>query len=80
MKKFKLSLLFIAGLGLTSMAQKIRTESGDLSFLKDQTELNVKYDFSDFQVGGFSSETEYKSKKIKESMTFVLVKPQYTKL
>ncbi|MNJ88973.1 hypothetical protein D3C87_65340 [compost metagenome] len=66
MKKLKLSLLFIAGLGLTSMAQKIRTESGDLSFLKDQTELNVKYDFSDFQVGGFSSEAEYKKKKIKD--------------
>lgn len=66
MKKLKLSLLFIAGLGLTSMAQKIRTESGDLSFLKDQTELNVKYDFSDFQVGGFASEGEYKKKKMKE--------------
>ena len=48
------------------MAQKIRTESGDLSFLKDQTELNVKYDFSDFQVGGFASEGEYKKKKMKE--------------
>nr|WP_294859223.1 hypothetical protein [uncultured Fluviicola sp.] len=62
----KLSLLFVAGLSFTSMAQKIRTESGDLSFLKGQTELNVKYDFSDFQVGGFSSEGEYKNKKIKE--------------
>lgn len=66
MKNLKLGLLFVAGFGLTSMAQKIRTESGDLSFLKGQTELNVKYDFSDFQVGGFSSEGEYKNKKIKE--------------
>lgn len=66
MKKLKLGLLFVAGFGFTSMAQKIRTESGDLSFLKDQTELNVKYDFSDFQVGGFSSEAEYKKKKMKE--------------
>lgn len=66
MKKFTLSLFFIAGLGLVSMAQKIRVESGDLSFLKDQTELNVKYDFSDFQVGGFASEGEYKKKKMKE--------------
>lgn len=66
MKKLKLSLLFIAGLSLVSMAQKIRTESGDLSFLKGQTELNVKYDFSDFQVGGFASEGEYKKKKMKE--------------
>jgi hypothetical protein len=66
MKKLKLGLLFVAGFSLTSMSQKIRTESGDLSFLKDQTELNIKYDFSDFQVGGFSSEAEYKKKKIKE--------------
>ncbi|WP_343635102.1 hypothetical protein [Fluviicola sp.] len=66
MKKLSLGLLFIAGFGLTSLAQKIRTESGDLSFLKGQTELNVKYDFSDFQVGGFSSEGDYKKKKIKE--------------
>lgn len=66
MKKLKLTLLFVAGLGLSSMAQKIRTESGDLSFLKGQTELNIKYDFSDFQVGGFASEGEYKKKKIKE--------------
>lgn len=66
MKKIKLSLLFVAGIGLSSMAQKIRTESGDLSFLKGQTELNIQYDFSDFQVGGFSSEGEYKNKKIKE--------------
>ncbi|MDF3028198.1 MAG: hypothetical protein K0S23_2505 [Fluviicola sp.] len=66
MKKFKLSLLFLLGATLSSNAQKIRTESGDLSFLKGQTELNIKYDFSDFQVGGFSSESEYKNKKIKE--------------
>ena len=66
MKKLKLGLLFIAGFSLTTTAQKIRTESGDLSFLKGQTELNIKYDFSDFQVGGFSSESEYKNKKIKE--------------
>jgi len=66
MKKLKLGLLFVAGFCLTSVAQKIRTESGDLSFLKGQTELNVKYDFSDFQVGGFASEGEYKKKKIKE--------------
>jgi hypothetical protein len=66
MKKFKLSLLFLLGVSLSSNAQKIRTESGDLSFLKGQTELNIKYDFSDFQVGGFSSESEYKNKKIKE--------------
>lgn len=66
MKKITLGLLFVAGIGLSSMAQKIRTESGDLSFLKGQTELNIQYDFSDFQVGGFSSEGEYKNKKIKE--------------
>ena len=66
MKKLKLAFLFIAGFSLTTMAQKIRTESGNLSFLKGETELNIKYDFSDFQVGGFSSESEYKNKKIKE--------------
>ena len=66
MIKITLSLLLIAGAGLTSMAQKIRTESGDLSFLKGQTELNIRYDFSDFQVGGFASEEDYKNKKIKE--------------
>lgn len=66
MKNLRLSLLFIAGISFTTMAQKIRTESGDLSFLKGETELNIKYDFSDFQVGGFSSESEYKNKKIKE--------------
>jgi hypothetical protein len=66
MKKIKLSILFLAAFSISSMAQKIRTESGDLSFLKGQTELNIKYDFSDFQVGGFASEEEYKTKKIKE--------------
>jgi hypothetical protein len=66
MKRIQLGLLFIAGFSLTSIAQKISTESGDLSFMNGQTELNVKYDFSEFQIGDFSSEAEYKQKKIKE--------------
>ena len=57
-----LALLFVG----TGFSQKVMLVSGDLSFLKGQKDLNVEYDFSEFAVGDYNSEGEYKAKKIKE--------------
>lgn len=61
-------LIFTLTIGFVAIAaanaQKVVSTSGDLSFLKGQTELNVVYDYSTLEVGNFPSEQSYKDKKI----------------
>jgi hypothetical protein len=61
-----LSVIIIAMLmtGIfTASAQKIKLESGDLDFMKGQTELKVEYDYQTVSVGKFKVEADYISKK-----------------
>jgi hypothetical protein len=44
-------------------AQKIVLKSGDLSFLKDQKELKLQYDYSDLKVGK-KAESDYVNEKV----------------
>lgn len=67
MKKTKIiiSLLtFTLILFSTSYAQKISLKKGNLDFLKNISELNIEYDFSNFGVGKFKTETAYTDKKV----------------
>lgn len=67
MKKTKIiiSLLtFTLILFSTSYAQKISLKKGNLDFLKNISELNIEYDFSDFGVGKLKTETAYTDKKV----------------
>lgn len=45
MKKLVLTLLFVSG---AALAQDIEIKSGDFAFLKDQKEINVEFDYSNF--------------------------------
>ena len=63
-KAFLLIPLFL--LFLTVDAQKITVKSGDLSFLKGVTELNVDYDYGNMAVGKFKTEADYIEKKKNE--------------
>jgi hypothetical protein len=65
--KIIISLLtFTLILFSTSYAQKISVKKGKLDFLKNISELNIEYDFSDFGVGKFKTETAYTDKKVAE--------------
>jgi hypothetical protein len=46
--------------------QKITLIEGDFGFLKSEKNINVKYDYSNFSVGEFSNEGDYKKKRITE--------------
>ena len=66
----KLSFYFIAVLVAaflftnTAKSQKITLKSGDLKFLKEVTQINVEYDYSDMGVGKFKNEEDYIEKKV----------------
>lgn len=64
--KNSLAAVLLAALPVMSFGQKIMPVSGDLSFLKGQKSVNIEYDYSSMEVGDFSSEADYKAKKIKE--------------
>lgn len=68
MKILKISTLLCLFLlaGTNANAQKIVLESGSLDFLKGISELNISYDFSDFAVGKFDTESAYIEKKKKD--------------
>jgi hypothetical protein len=67
MKKLKLGFLAAAMiLSGNVVSQKILLLEGDFSFLKGQSTINIEYDFQDFGVGDYSSEADYKAKKVKE--------------
>ena len=63
----KTKLLLIAGfmitMGLTSTAQKVVLESGDVTSLKGQKKLLLEYDFKSADMGKEGSETDYLNKK-----------------
>jgi hypothetical protein len=64
MKKLFVLVLVLAMVpGAMLNAQKIKMKSGTLDFLKEQTSLLVKYDYSNMAVGKFTDEAEYIAKK-----------------
>ncbi|MEZ5067204.1 MAG: hypothetical protein R2847_01340 [Bacteroidia bacterium] len=48
----------------TASAQKIKIQEGSLKSLKDQTKMNVVYDYSDMRVGKFAKEEIILLKKL----------------
>ncbi len=67
MKSIKTLLpLLLLVLVTNSYAQKIKVASGDLSSLVDVSEVNVVYDFSDFEVGKMPNEQAYLDKRSAE--------------
>jgi hypothetical protein len=65
MKKL-FAFCLIGMLAFHAFSQKIVTESGDLNFLKDQTTINVEYDYSSMAVGKYKTENEYVNNKVAE--------------
>lgn len=65
----KIILILVASLMLMSLsqAQKIKLTSGDLSFLKDLSELNVVFEYPDNLKIGKMSQEAYIDKKVKEN-------------
>jgi hypothetical protein len=64
MKKLFVLFLVLAIIpGAMLNAQKIKIKSGSLDFLKGQTSLLVKFDYSNMAVGKFSKEEDYIAKK-----------------
>src|SRR4030042_194940 len=64
MKKLFVLVLVLAMIPSAVLnAQKIKMKSGSLDFLKGQTSLLVKYDYSNMAVGKFTDESEYTAKK-----------------
>jgi hypothetical protein len=63
---FVLVLVLAMVPGTMLNAQKIKMKSGSLDFLKGQTGLLVKYDYSNMAVGKFPKEEDYIAKKRQE--------------
>jgi hypothetical protein len=64
MKKLFVFVLVLAMVpGAMLNAQKIKMTSGSLDFLKGQTSLLVKYDYSNMAVGKYTNEAEYIAQK-----------------
>jgi hypothetical protein len=61
-----MSALVILLMATVSFGQKIIVSEGNWSVLKGQKEVNIEYDYSAMEVGDYSSEADYKNKKIKE--------------
>lgn len=60
-------LVAFTALTLSVSAQKMKIESGNLSFLKGQTEINVEFDFSNTTFYNEKmSEQDYINKRVKE--------------
>jgi len=60
-------LVAFTALTLSVSAQKMKIESGNLSFLKGQTEINVEFDFSNTTFYNEKmSEKDYINKRVKE--------------
>lgn len=67
MKIIETAFIALLVLGMTNVqAQKIKVKSGDLGFLKGQTEVLVQFDYSDMAVGKFDKEEDYVAKKVEE--------------
>lgn len=65
MNRLKLSLLAVAAaLFMTGCAPRVASlKSGSLAFLKQQTVVNVEYDYSNLRVGKYVNEKDYVDKK-----------------
>lgn len=64
MKSLSVIIIAMLMIGIFSAsAQKIKLESGNLDFMKGQTELKVAYDYQTVSVGKFKVEADYISKK-----------------
>lgn len=64
--KFKTVLLLLM-ISSSAMAQKIKFKSGDLKFLKGETELNVEFDYSELKLLKENyTEEEYVQKRSKD--------------
>lgn len=50
--------------GFTGYSQKIKLTSGDLGFLKGETNINVEYDYENMGVGKFDKEEDYIAEKV----------------
>lgn len=61
MKKIVLILLFISTLGFS---QRFKVLSGDLKNLKEISEYNIAFDYSELVVHGYNSEEEYLAEKM----------------
>ena len=68
MKLFKLSvsLLFMGLISLSAISQKIKLIEGDLSPLKGETSIMVKFTYDNMSVGKFDKEADYVAKKTQE--------------
>lgn len=66
MRKIFAVLLCLATFTLTSNAQKVKILSGNLNFLKGQSEILVKFTYDDMGVGKFDNEDDYVNKKVKD--------------
>ncbi|MBN1416219.1 MAG: hypothetical protein JW973_14045 [Bacteroidales bacterium] len=62
-KLFALFIVCALISGASLNGQKVKFKSGSLGFLKGQTSLLVKYDYSNMAVGKYSSEDDYIAKK-----------------
>ena len=56
MKKVLFVLAIAVAISFSSNAQKIKVLEGDLSFLKGQTEIQSKFDYSEMAVGKYKKE------------------------
>ncbi|HMJ48192.1 MAG TPA: hypothetical protein VK498_12745 [Ferruginibacter sp.] len=59
-------LLALVSFSVNTNAQKIKTVSGDLSPLKDETSINIEFLYDGMSVGKFDNEKEYLDKKTAE--------------
>ena len=68
MKLLKLSsaLLLMGLISVSAIAQKIKLIEGDLSPLKGETALGIKFVYDNMKVGKFDQESEYIAKKTEE--------------
>ena len=62
-KTFSLAALVCLLFTTQGFSQKVDVFDGKLKFLKGQSKLNVKYDYSDMSVGKFKKEQEYIDEK-----------------
>ena len=66
MKNLLLMLTVAVMLPVASNAQKLKLTKGNLAPLKNEKEILIEFDYSNFSVGKFKNEADYKAKKIEE--------------
>lgn len=61
-----LAFLMLTFFSLASKAQKIKTTEGDLSVLKNETTINVEFEYDGMSVGKYDKEADYIKAKTDE--------------